>query len=49
MQFVLCGPHDPRLTSDKFSSAKMNVATNDLKYAFNKQRAILYASSLKNI
>ena len=47
MQFVLCGTDDPRLTSDHFSSAKMIVATNDLKYAINKQHAILYASSNK--
>ena len=47
VQFVLCGPHDPRLTTDHFSGAKMIVATNDLKYAINKQCAILYASSNK--
>ena len=47
MQFVLFGHDDPRLTTDHFSSAKMIVATNDLKYTINKQRTILYASSNK--
>ena len=49
MQFVLCGPDDPRLTTDHFSSAKMIVATNDLKYAINSNTPFFMLLQIKNI
>ena len=47
MQFVLCGPDDPCLTSKHFSRAKMILPTKNPKCAINKQHAILYAYSNK--